>query len=99
MLYVVGHTPLGENEGFCDVFNLGAPDESSARGIVEIVIEEMGLQNVQIRCRGGERGWPGDQAKIALDNAKVRAMGWEPRHTSDEAVRVSVRRMLEQVEV
>lgn len=98
MQFVMDHTPLKENEGFCDVFNLGAPDESSALGIVKIVIQEMGLNGVEIKKRGGERGWPGDQAKIALDISKVRAMGWQPKHTSDEAVRIAVQRMLRQGE-
>ena len=99
MQFVIEHTLLEEGEGFCDVFNLGAPDESSAREIVNIVIEEMGLEAVEVRAKGGERGWPGDQAKIALDISKVKAMGWKPKHTSSEAVRIAVRRMLQQVEV
>lgn len=94
MLYVIDHTALRENEGFCDVFNLGAPDETAVVDIAKIVIEEMGLEDCQIRLKGGERGWPGDQAKIALDISKVRDMGWEPRHKSGEAVRIAVRRML-----
>ena len=94
MQYVIAHTPLKEGEGFCDVFNLGAPDETVVLDIAKMVIEEMGIKDCRIKLRGGERGWPGDQAKIALDISKVRKMGWQPRHTSAEAVRIAVRRML-----
>ncbi len=96
MQYVIEHTALKESEGFCDVFNIGAPDETLVLDIAKMVIEEMGLKDCKIKIKGGERGWPGDQAKIALDISKVRAMGWAPKRTSDEAVRIAVRRMLEQ---
>lgn len=94
MLHVIGQTKLNNAVGFCDVFNLGAPDETCVLDIAKIVIEEMGLENCQIKLRGGERGWPGDQAKIALDISKVRDLGWQPKYTSNEAVRVAVQRML-----
>lgn len=96
MLHVINHTPLKEGEEFCDVFNLGAADETVVLDVAKIVIEEMGLCDCEIKIKGGKRGWPGDQAKIALDGSKVCAMGWKPKHTSDEAVRIAVRRMLEQ---
>lgn len=96
MLYVIEHTSLDENEGYCDIFNLGAPDETLVLDIAKTVIEEMGLLDCKIKLKGGERGWPGDQAKITLDISKVRAMGWGPKHTSGEAMRIAVRRMLEQ---
>ena len=94
IFHVVDHTAL-TNEGFCDVFNLGAPDETVVLDIAKMVIAEMKLPGCQIKIRGGERGWKGDQAKIALDISKVRSMGWEPKHTSGEAVRISIQRMLE----
>ncbi len=96
MQYVIDHTKPKDSEGFCDVFNLGASDETVVLDIANVVIEEMGLKDCKIQLKGGERGWPGDQAKIALDISKVRAMGWEPKHTSGEAVRIAVRRMLTQ---
>ncbi len=96
MQYVIDHTQPKDREGFCDVFNLGAPDETVVLDIAKAVIEEMGLKDCKIKLKGGERGWPGDQAKIALDISKVRALGWEPKHTSGEAVRIAVKRMLTQ---
>ncbi len=96
MLHVIDKTPLSETEGFCDVFNLGASDETVVLDIAKIVIEEMKLKNCKIKTKGGDRGWKGDQAKIALDISKVRKLGWAPKHTSSEAVRIAVRRMLEE---
>ncbi len=96
MLYVISKTRPRGDEGYCDVFNLGAPDETLVLDIATIIQEEMGIKDCKIKLKGGERGWRGDQAKIALDGAKIRALGWQPKHSSAEAVRISVKRMLEQ---
>ncbi len=96
MLHVISKTLPRENESFCDVFNLGAPDETPVLDIARIATEEMGLKNCKIKLKGGERGWPGDQARIALDGSKIRSLGWQPKHSSNDAVRISIRRMLEQ---
>lgn len=96
MLYVIENSGAVEGREFCDVFNLGAPNETAIMDIAKIVIDEMGIKDCEITCKGGERGWKGDQAKIALDSSKIAAMGWTPRHSSEDAVRISVRRMIEQ---
>ncbi len=89
MEYIISHTKAP-----CAIFNLGADTTSNVQTIARIVIEEMGLKDVKIRFKGGEGGWPGDQPKVYLDTSKVRNLGWRPRHTSDEAVRTAVRRLL-----
>lgn len=98
IIYVLSKTKAKDGEGFCDVFNLGASDETVVLDIAKMVIEEMKLPNCKIKIKGGERGWKGDQAKIALDISKIRAMGWQPKHNSTEAVRISIRRMLEDID-
>ena len=40
---------------------------------------------------GGSVGWKGDVPKFSYDISKVLSTGWKPKHTSDEAVRQSVR--------
>ena len=59
--------------------------------IAEIVVEEMGLNNVTFRYTGGDRGWKGDVPKFTYDISKILATGWKPKFTSDEAVRQTVR--------
>lgn len=98
MQHVIEYTPLREGVGFCDCFNIGAQDETLVLDIAKMVIEEMKLKDCKIKIKGGERGWLGDQAKIALDISKVKSMGWAPRHSSGEAVRIAIRRMLDQSE-
>lgn len=80
----------------CDVFNLGTETTVKVKDIARIVVDEMGLDNVGIRYTGGKRGWPGDVPLVMYDMSKMRNLGWVAAHTSDEAVRIAVRRLLEQ---
>lgn len=59
--------------------------------IAEIVADELGLENVKFSYTGGDRGWKGDVPRFSYDISKVLGTGWSPRHTSDEAVRQTVK--------
>lgn len=59
--------------------------------IAEIVVEELGLKDVRFAYTGGDRGWKGDVPRFSYDISKVLATGWKPKHTSDEAVRQTVK--------
>jgi len=61
-----------------DVFNIGSDDWITVNEIAKIVIENMGLKNVQIKYTGGDRGWPGDVPLMLLDISKIKALGWKP---------------------
>jgi len=49
-----------------------------------------------LRYTGGRRGWPGDIHTVRLDCDKLRSLGWKPKYTSDEAVRVAFQAMLKE---
>jgi len=78
----------------CDVFNLGSDTYTSVTRIADIVVEEMGLKNVKYNYTGGSRGWRGDAPFVHFNIDKVKRIGWSPKHTSDEAVRIAARRLL-----
>lgn len=78
----------------CDVFNLGNDTSTKVPRIAQIVIEEMGLRDVKVRYTGGKRGWPGDQTVVLFDTTKMQQLGWKPRFTSDEAVRIATQRLV-----
>lgn len=59
--------------------------------IAEIVVEELGLKDVRFTYTGGDRGWKGDVPRFSYDISKVLSTGWTPKHTSDEAVRQTVK--------
>lgn len=59
--------------------------------IAEIVVEELGMKNVNFSYTGGDRGWKGDVPRFSYDISKILSTGWKPKYTSDEAVRQTVK--------
>lgn len=78
----------------CDVFNLGSETNVNVATIARIVTEEMGLNGIPLRYTGGKRGWPGDVPVVHFSLRKIARLGWEPKHSSEEAVRIAARRLL-----
>ncbi len=93
MAFAHRQVPMTE-ERPCDVFNLGTHTVSRVTTIARIIIEEMGLSDVQIRIAGTRRAWPGDQPKVHIAIDRMRQYGWSAKLDSDQAVRIAVRRML-----
>jgi len=77
-----------------NIFNIGSEDWIDVKTIAGIVAGEMGLSNVRYRFSGGERGWVGDVPKMQLSVARLRALGWQPRHGSEESVSMAAKAML-----
>jgi len=77
-----------------NIFNIGSEDQIKVKRIAEIVCEEMGL-NPKFRFTGGDRGWKGDVPVMLLSIEKLKAMGWKPKYSSEQAVRMAVRDLLE----
>jgi UDP-glucose 4-epimerase len=88
MLHGVAHSKEPVN-----IINLGTDDWVSVARIAEIVVEEVGLKGVELRFTGGKRGWKGDVPRIMLETSKMKALGWKPRHGSEDAVRSVARAM------
>ncbi len=85
---------------YVEVYNLGSEDRIDVTLIAHIVTEEMGLRKVQFRFTGGidgGRGWKGDVKHMLLAIEKLRSIGWTPRLSSAEAVRKTVRAMLNEL--
>ena len=74
-----------------EIYNLGVSGATSVQKIADIICEELGLENVKYEYTGGESGWKGDvpQFRYCLD--KIHKTGWKAQHTSDEAVRKTVK--------
>jgi len=78
-----------------NLFNLGPDSNTTVTRIAEMVVEEMGLENVEFKYTGGKRGWKGDVPRFQLDASKIKKLGWGEKFTSDEAVRKSIREILD----
>lgn len=76
------------------LYNIGVDGATSVRTIADIVCEEMGLSDVKYSFTGGEGGWKGDVPRFKYCIGKVHAAGWKAKYDSDEAVRMTVRKVL-----
>ena len=85
------------DEGGSVLYNLGTGDTCSVSKIAQIVIEESGLEDVEIEYTGGKRGWAGDVPKTYLDVAKLLDSGFEPTAMSEDAVRDTVRALISEI--
>ena len=80
-----------------NLFNLGTDGWTSVVRIAEIVIEECGLEDVDLFFTGGERGWVGDVPRIKLSIDKIKNLGWRPKYNSEEAVRMAAKSLVQQL--
>ncbi|MCK7485721.1 MAG: hypothetical protein MZU97_09355 [Bacillus subtilis] len=74
-------------------YNIGVESRTKVSKIAQIVAEEMGL-NPEFIYTGGDRGWIGDVPEFNYKLNKIYNLGWKASTTSDEAVRKSIRYIL-----
>jgi UDP-glucose 4-epimerase len=79
-----------------DVFNISNESNITVKEIANIVTDEMNLKNVEFKFGKDSVGWPGDVNTIFLDSSKIKSLGWEAKYNSNNAIRLSVREMLQQ---
>ena len=92
MLHIIS---MGE-EGAV-MYNLGTGDTCSVSKIAQIVIEESGLEGVEISYTGGKRGWAGDVPKTYLDVTRLLDSGFEPTAMSEDAIRDTARDLIMEI--
>jgi UDP-glucose 4-epimerase len=78
-----------------NLFNLGCDSSTTVTKIAQMVVEEMGLKDVEFKYTGGERGWPGDVPRFQLSTEKMKKLGWKASLSSDEAVRKAIIELLD----
>ena len=77
-----------------NVFNISPDDTTTTvRHIAEATVRTA-VGQATIRYTGGDRGWVGDVPKFRYSIAKLKAAGWLPRLTSDQAVELAIRENL-----
>jgi len=81
-----------------EIVNVGTESWTSVTEIADHVCQAMGLADVEYDYTGGVeggRGWKGDVKKMRLGIETLKKLGWEPEHSSDEAVRSTAEWMAE----
>ena len=74
-----------------EIYNVGVDTATSVTKIADIVCEELGYKDVKYKYTGGNVGWKGDVPKFQYDLSKIHSKGWISKHSSDDAVRDTVR--------
>ncbi len=77
-----------------NVFNLGVNSITDVTRIGELVKKELGLENATFSYTGGKRGWKGDVPHFQFDINKIKNLGWQPKLSSDDAVRKAIQDLL-----
>lgn len=80
-----------------NVYNLGVDSSTSVRIIANMVLEEMNLPDAKCIYTGSDRGWPGDVPQYRCDCTKVNLLGWKAKHSSDEAVRLTIKALVKEL--
>jgi dTDP-glucose 4,6-dehydratase len=71
-----------------EVYNVGTGGEMENLAMVEILLDELGKPRSLIRHVEDR---PGHDRRYCLNVDKLKALGWQPRHTHEEAIRATVR--------
>ncbi len=78
-----------------NIFNIASESALEVKGIVRIILEEMKLNRTAVSYGKKSRGWKGDVPKVRLATGKLKRLGWRPKLNSEQAVRKTVREILE----
>ena len=83
---------IAKGTGPLTCFNLAVADQTSVHEIADGVMRAMGLDpaKVALEFTGGNRGWKGDVPFVNLDSSRIRALGWQPKYTSGQAVKQAI---------
>jgi UDP-glucose 4-epimerase len=82
-----------------EIFNVGSNDTIDVLAIAEIVLREMNLKGTEILVTkkiADGRGWKGDVKSMLLDISKINKLGWKQQWNSRQAVRRTVKGILNQ---
>lgn len=83
-------TAIAWADGKCDIFNLGTDEYCELNNSIDWICDELKVDIERIYT-GGSRGWIGDNPFIFLDCRQIRKLGWKPRYSIEEGVRLTLR--------
>jgi UDP-glucose 4-epimerase len=73
-----------------NIFNLGTDEYCEVNDSIGWICQHLGL-HPKLTYSGGERGWVGDSPFILLDCSRIRALGWRPKLTIQQAVLATIK--------
>ncbi len=79
-----------------DVFNLAPDGATSVRFIANELVEQLGFKGrTAIHYGDSAGGWPGDVPQSRMDSTKLRQAGFALPRSSDAALQLAIRRIIE----
>lgn len=72
-------------EGPINIYNLGHDASIVVNESIGIITRELGV-TPRLEFTGGARGWVGDSPRIELDIRRIKALGWAPTKTIEDAI-------------
>ena len=80
-------------------FNVATGDYVTVTEIADLAAAAVGLDPTSVRYEytGGDRGWKGDVPIVRLSIERIRRLGWSPTRTSAEALRDSMRALVDAI--
>lgn len=78
-------TAVDKASGKVNVFNLGTDEYCQVNDSAGWICGALGVKP-RFTYEGGDRGWIGDNPFIFLDCGRIRALGWKPKLTIEQAV-------------
>jgi UDP-glucose 4-epimerase len=76
---------IEKSQDAINIFNLGRTDWLAVDDSVAIITRALGV-SPRLHHTDGERGWVGDSPRILLDTQRIRALGWAPTCTIEQAI-------------
>ena len=98
-LYVTNR--LLENKLNASIINIGSGDWITVLDIADIVVKEMNLDNVIFHLNPQTtdgRGWIGDVKLMLLDISLLKSIGYNPRYSSKDSVKMTAREYLKNID-
>ena len=85
--------------GKYDMFNVATDDYITVKEIADLAVKVSGLgpNETKYEFTGGDRGWKGDVPVVRFDCSKLKALGWQARRTSAQAVTDAMEAMREEL--
>jgi UDP-glucose 4-epimerase len=83
-----------------DVFNISGNDSLTVNKIAMLALEALNIEPrwVEFNYTGGTRGWKADVPVVRLKSDKIRATGWSPKYSSQEAMVKALKSLAEEAD-
>jgi UDP-glucose 4-epimerase len=89
---------IGVARGKVNIFNLGTDEYCEVNDSINWICSYLGLAP-DLRYKGGDRGWIGDNPFIFLDCTAIRSLGWRPQLSIRQAVIRTVEFLVQNPEI